>query len=295
MTPLGSVARWAPVTLGGLLVVAGIGWLDLATGPELGMSLFYLLPIVATAKWVGAWPAFVVAVAAGLAWFGADMAHYGRQHLALSLWNGGTRLAIYVAMGQLVARVQADRRRLRAQLERESELSRTDHLTGLANVRGLGDAISRELARARRVGRPVCLAYIDLDNFKQVNDRHGHAAGSEMLRDVAAAILATVRAADVAARLGGDEFGVLFADLEEEEASQVAARILERIREVGGRYPDARVGASVGIAFFVEAPANADVLLGEADRAMYLAKHGGKDRVVKSVIKPGAAHDVMVA
>jgi diguanylate cyclase (GGDEF)-like protein len=151
-----------------------------------------------------------------------------------------------------------------------------DQLTGLPNRTLLHDRLAQALARARRTGEQPSVLYLDLDNFKAINDTLGHAAGDALLRDVARRLAARLRAEDTASRLGGDEFAVLLERADEATAEQAAARLLEAFAEpfvVAGR--TLRVSASLGV---VTADGHADDALRHADLAMYAAKAAGKGR-----------------
>jgi diguanylate cyclase (GGDEF)-like protein len=149
-----------------------------------------------------------------------------------------------------------------------------DPLTGLANRLLFMDRVGHALSR--RSGT-VGVLYIDLDDFKTINDTLGHEAGDELLRETARRLRHTLRAADTPARLGGDEFAVMVVDVEEDNARVVADRILAALREpfvLAGR--ETRVHASVGVALAPSGTADADELVRNADVAMYVSKHGGK-------------------
>jgi diguanylate cyclase (GGDEF)-like protein len=148
-----------------------------------------------------------------------------------------------------------------------------DGLTGLANRTLLYDRAQHALARARRGGERVSILFVDLDDFKSVNDSLGHAAGDALLNHVGARLDEAVRAVDTVARLGGDEFAILLEGAGAEEAARTAQRILDALAPafaVGGR--DLRVCASIGVATSEPGPADAADLLHEADIAMYRAK-----------------------
>ena len=182
--------------LAALAAIAGVGWLDYAAGHDYdGVSLLYLAPVVACGWWLGLRSATVAAIAASFAWFLADALLYGEHHLPVSLWNGITRVVIFFSMGFLVSRLRVDRERLaalNARLQefaaREAGLARTDPLTGLPNSRAFLETLAVEVARRRRSDLPLCVAYLDIDNLKRVNDTQGHAAGDELLRKVAGAL-----------------------------------------------------------------------------------------------------------
>lgn len=165
-----------------------------------------------------------------------------------------------------------------AQLE---QLALTDGLTGLPNRHWVNRELPALLKRAAAEQEYVAALFIDLDNFKTINDTLGHLAGDEYLKAVAAGIRQVVRKDDVVVRLGGDEFLVLALHLDEFQlATRVALGLVERIREVGqqGRWASANPRASVGIAAYPMDARNATDLVQAADIAMYEAKRNGKDR-----------------
>jgi diguanylate cyclase (GGDEF)-like protein len=150
------------------------------------------------------------------------------------------------------------------------ELSRRDPLTGLLNRRGFEELAVRELERAQRYGRTVAFALLDLDRFKQINDRFGHAQGDALLQ-VVGTELARLRGSDLAVRLGGDEFGLLMPETDEAAAGRVLARLEERVHErLMAR--GWTLGMSVGIVAGKGGALSITQLLAEADRRMYLNK-----------------------
>jgi diguanylate cyclase (GGDEF)-like protein len=157
-------------------------------------------------------------------------------------------------------------------------LSRMDSLTHMLNSRAFYADAAPILALCRRHGRPVTLAYIDLDNFKNVNDRQGHAVGDELLAGVAAAIHATVRPSDLCARLGGDEFAVFLPELPGGEVAGVLERVRQKVAEAAATI-DSSVTASVGAVTFGTAPPTLEDLVHRADEPMYAAKLAGRNRL----------------
>ncbi|MBP6529749.1 MAG: diguanylate cyclase [Burkholderiales bacterium] len=153
-----------------------------------------------------------------------------------------------------------------------------DTLTGLANRRMLTERLSHALARAERTGEAVAVLFIDLDGFKSVNDKHGHGAGDEVLRDVATRLRRIARATDFVARLGGDEFVILLdTDVHPGSPSMLAERVFDALsapcRFTGGEAP---IGASIGVAMHPPLSNLAADLIRRADAAMYEAKSAGK-------------------
>jgi diguanylate cyclase (GGDEF)-like protein/PAS domain S-box-containing protein len=155
--------------------------------------------------------------------------------------------------------------------QRLQALADRDELTGLLNRRRFEEELTRQLARTERYAEPAALAVIDLDGFKAVNDSHGHAAGDDVLRDVAAALAARVRGSDLVARLGGDEFAALLLGVDAVEAAEVANALTATVARAGGA---AGVTASVGVTSLEPGDAP-DQALARADQAMYAAKAAG--------------------
>ncbi|HEX3558051.1 MAG TPA: GGDEF domain-containing protein [Pyrinomonadaceae bacterium] len=169
-----------------------------------------------------------------------------------------------------------------ARVAEAERLSQTDDLTKLHNARYLRQYLVTELKRARRYGSPVCAFFLDLDDFKQVNDRHGHLVGSHVLMEMAAAILSSVRDTDVVARYGGDEFVVVLPETDIEQGLYVAERVRERISRhefTGGRGLRLRLTASFGVASFPAHAQSPQQLIARADTAMYEAKAARKNCV----------------
>ncbi len=180
------------------------------------------------------------------------------------------RRALDPARSELVAALAEEAGRA---IERDAHVNllrrqaRTDELTALPNRRAWDEAVEREMSRARRTGKPLCMALLDLDHFKAYNDRFGHQAGDAHLRRTAAAWRRELRTIDVLARYGGEEFGILLPDTDLDQASEV----LDRVR---GATPNAQT-ASAGVARW-DGRETAESLVARADAAMYRAKHAGR-------------------
>ena len=165
----------------------------------------------------------------------------------------------------------------------EAELERVaqyDPLTGVPNRRLLADRLHQAIAQVRRSGRQLAICYLDLDGFKPVNDRLGHAAGDQLLIEVARRLQGVMRESDSLARLGGDEFVLLFTELAEpQDAPLVCERILRAVN-APVRIADTtvRVSASIGVTLYPQDDGDGDALLRHADQAMYSAKEAGKGR-----------------
>ncbi len=158
-----------------------------------------------------------------------------------------------------------------ALLDRLERMAHTDDLTGLINRRAWDLELEREVGRARRNSTPLAVAMMDLDRFKEYNDRHGHQAGDRVLREAASAWRTVLRETDLLARYGGEEFAVALPGCDLEQAEQ----LVDRLREV----TPAGQSCSAGLACW-DGTENADTLLGRADTALYEAKQRGRDRTV---------------
>jgi diguanylate cyclase (GGDEF)-like protein/PAS domain S-box-containing protein len=167
--------------------------------------------------------------------------------------------------------------------DHEAELSRVanfDALTGVPNRRLLADRLNQSIAHVQRSGKSLAVCYIDLDGFKDVNDRYGHETGDRLLVDITHRLQGVLRAGDTLARLGGDEFVLLFNDLEQEtECLHILDRVMQTIAapvHFGG--PQITVSASIGVTFYPDDDEDGDTLMRHADQAMYTAKQSGKNR-----------------
>ncbi|HQT26679.1 MAG TPA: EAL domain-containing protein, partial [Burkholderiales bacterium] len=153
-----------------------------------------------------------------------------------------------------------------------------DSLTGLPNRSLLRDRMRQAMASAKRTGRILAVLFLDLDGFKQINDQYGHAAGDDLIREIAARLVSSVRAGDTVARLGGDEFVILLDVASHEEMGQCLDRIMaEVMNPVPMDGHAVSVSASIGVTLFPQNDADADALLRHADMAMYQAKQAGRN------------------
>jgi diguanylate cyclase (GGDEF)-like protein len=183
---------------------------------------------------------------------------------------------------ELEVRVQDRTAELRAANELLQTLAVTDLLTGLLNRRALIDLMRREMQRDRRHRHELSVIMFDIDHFKDVNDRHGHAAGDMVLRYVAHATAQIVRSTDSLARYGGEEFVIVAPETDRGHAVQLAERIREALQssDVAVDHHTLRVTASFGVAMLRADDKEPEQVLGRADIALYAAKANGRNRVV---------------
>jgi len=173
------------------------------------------------------------------------------------------------------------------------ELTVLDDHTGLFNSRHLSRQLEMEIHRATRFGHPVSLIFFDLDHFKQVNDKHGHQAGSRVLHEVGRLLLSTLRSTDVAVRYGGDEFVILLPETSKDQAVEAANRLRVEIAEqkflAAEKFGPLRLTASLGVASFPDDAKLPEELLRKADEAMYRVKEAQRDGVESALATPRPA------
>lgn len=272
--------RWAVLGVA-LAFLVTVGVADYVTGRDVNLSVFYVAPIALSTWFVSRQAGLLFAVLSTLTWFLAD--DMGRPHdqPLVPYWNAAVRVGFYAVMVVILAK-------LRVALAHERNLSREDPTTEIANPRALFEWGAKEVERARRFRRPVTLLYIDCDDFKLVNDQDGHAAGDEVLREVAQALQGAVRDVDFVARVGGDEFAVLLSETDSAGAQVAVGRLQERLSKEMARR-GRPVTFSVGAATFSAGLSSLEEALREADRLMYSAKTCGKNAAQFKVFGAGAS------
>jgi len=254
----------------GLGLVAALGYADASVAPDLA-PLVYLVPITLVAWYAGRWAGALVALTSTGAWLLTAAAGRGFPSVIVVSWDTVVRLAAFLVVATMMAA-------LRQSLDRERQLARTDTLTGVGNARAFYEAADAEIARARRYQRPFTAAYVDLDDFKTVNDRLGHTAGDAVLRSVARAIGGVLRKSDLVARIGGEEFCILLPETATGPARVVVQKLREALADVVVAH-GWRLTASIGVVTYLVPPQSVDEMVGNVDHLMYTAKQGGKNAV----------------
>jgi diguanylate cyclase (GGDEF)-like protein len=257
--------------VGASLLLLLVGYVDFVTGTEIRVFPLYFLPVIAVSLRLGWRAGLAVAVACAGTWLVSNRLAGARAEPGVTAVNTGVMLLTFA----MIALLTASQKRW---LERERALSRTDGLTGLRNTRGFYELAANEIARSNRYRRPLTLAYVDLDNFKNVNDRWGHGGGDEVLVTAARALRRASRTTDVVGRLGGDEFVILFPETGP-TAGETAVRKLHSLLHEALAKHGWLVTASIGCVSH-EAPfSDVDALVREADAVMYEVKASGKNAV----------------
>ena len=255
-----------------MLMMIVIGWLDFFSGTELRVFPLYYAPISLLAWNAGRAAALIAAFVSAAVWLGCN-AVAGLQYSSTLMWVANTLvLALsFAIVGLLIST-------LKDALIRERALSRTDPLTSLQNSRAFHEEGGRILALCRRKNHPVTLAYMDLDDFKAVNDTLGHEAGDDLLRRVADTLRASTRPSDLCSRLGGDEFAILLPEADSAEAT-VALERLRALLSTQFASLTVPITCSLGAVAFAQAPGTMQEMISAADARMYLAKAAGKNRL----------------
>jgi diguanylate cyclase (GGDEF)-like protein len=259
-----------------LLIALFLGFLDYITGYELSFSVFYLLPVAIAAWYIGMGAGVLLSWVSATIW---QISNYLAGEIfsspAVPFWNAISRLGFFIVVTVLLTR-------LKKALDHESSQARIDFLTGVLNSRAFDQIATAEIRRSGRYGHTLTLAYIDLDNFKAVNDKFGHSTGDLVLKTVAKTISENLRSSDIIARLGGDEFAILMAETEAQAALNVVTRIQALLEEQMQIYcwP---ITSSVGLVTCLKPPPSTDSLIQMADEQMYFCKRAGKDCIHSTI------------
>jgi len=269
-----------------LAITALIALLDWVSGEDVTFSFFYIVPILLVTWAGGRIPGLALnALCAGVRlafvvhWQGHDP--LGKPGLYWSLVMEGV---FFITLTFIAAA-------LRDLTEQQRLLARTDALTGVANRRAFYERAELELSRSRRLQEAVTVAYLDVDNFKRVNDELGHEAGDELLRSVAETFVHRVRSTDLVARLGGDEFALLLSSTGTGAARTLLSELYETLGSEMARssWP---VTFSIGAVTFLRPPVSADDMLRRVDELMYQVKREGKAGV-KHAVFPELSRDAV--
>ncbi|MFH1421963.1 MAG: GGDEF domain-containing protein, partial [Planctomycetota bacterium] len=256
-----------------LFTIFAIGAGDYLTGPEISFSIFYLCPIALAAWYCTMRIGILTAFCSAVIWFIADKTA-GREYeyFAILYWNAFVRFWIFFIVVYLLSIIHTA-------LEKNKEYANTDFLTKICNIRQFYEKLKEETERARRYNHPISIAYMDLDNFKNVNDQHGHKAGDELLKKIGAVLKENVRATDIVARLGGDEFAVLLPEISSESALE-ATKKLQKVLLNKMKEENSPITFSIGLVTFIRPPDSVEhEMLKRVDKIMYSVKENGKNNI----------------
>ncbi len=251
-----------------VILLGGVAALDFITGAELSFSIFYLIPI-ALFTWavdgkVGIAAAFI---SAGIWLFIEIISSSDYSSAFVYFWNAVIRLGFFLLPVLLLRN-----------LEQERRLARTDFLTGATNNRQFRDQTQREIDRSARYRHPFTVVFIDIDNFKLINDTFGHTFGDKVLKAIVENIKSNLRKTDVIARMGGDEFALLLPEVNPENARTAISKMRQKLQEemLNNKWP---ITFSIGVVSVITPDLAVDEVISIADKMMYSVKNYGKDNI----------------
>lgn len=258
------------------MLVAVPGYLTYLTGGEISFAIIYLLPVALLAWYIGPGAGIITSVISAAVWLRTDLVTHAYDHAIIRYWNAVVLFGFFLTTTIILAR-------LKVAYQEEQELSRIDFLTGVPNGRAFREAAENEKNRVRRYRHPLTLAYMDIDNFKVVNDRFGHQTGDVLLVWVARTIRKNIRSTDFVGRVGGDEFAILLPETGAEAGQFVLYKLQRMLVELmkKNNWP---VTFSIGAVTFVAEPESLEQMIESADELMYQAKRNGKNRIAQSVV-----------
>jgi diguanylate cyclase (GGDEF)-like protein len=259
-------------TAAGMAFAGLLGLLDYLTGTEITFSLFYLVPIVWVTWFVSQNGGLLISLLSAFVRMASEyLEGQTYSHPSIYFSNMLIRAGFFVFVTYLVAKLQRSQ-------EEERRTARIDFVTGAANARYFNELLQMEIVRIRRYPHPITVVYMDVDNFKLVNDLFGHQIGDEVLRSIANEMKAQLRSTDIIARVGGDEFALLLPSARQSEAqiviSKVCANLMDAMRR--RKWP---VTFSIGVVTCMAPPHSSDQLINMADEIMYEVKNSTKNNV----------------
>ncbi|HKG53607.1 MAG TPA: GGDEF domain-containing protein [Anaerolineales bacterium] len=259
-------------TAAGIGSIGLLGIIDTLTGNEITFSLFYMAPIVVVTWAVHQEAGLLMSLLSALTLLGAEIAA-GQTYSSptIYVWNTLIRAVFYIIVTYLVAELHKARRE-------EQLAARTDFVTGAANARYFHELLQMEMNRIHRYPHPITVVYIDIDNFKLVNDLFGHKIGDEVLRNIADELKTQLRRTDIVARVGGDEFALLLPSTHQPEAKVVISKVRTNLAETM-KQRNWPVTLSMGAVTCVSPPHSPEQLLNMADELMYQVKNSTKNDV----------------
>lgn len=250
-----------------------IGFIHLKAGKELALSLFFLVPIVCATWYSGTLSGIIMAITSIIVWLYADMQMVSTYSAPwLPFLNEFLRLTVFLFIVYIL-------HRMKIMINIHKNLAVLDPLTGILNRRGFNIEGFKEIERSRRTGNPFSIVYMDIDNFKGINDMLGHHTGDALLACVGGILKSRLRNMDIVARPGGDEFLMMLPRTSGKSADQAIKKLKKFLDEAMERNNWA-VTFSFGIASFSKGiPATIHIAVSAADKLMYMAKNSGKNRI----------------
>ncbi len=263
-----TIGKWI-ILISGCAAIGLISFIDWITAQKVSLYVFYAVPIFFGAWFAGRGAGIVFCFVSVFAWMVVDLRLGHREPV---VWNAGLRLGFFIGISMVITW-------LKSSLEREKARAGIDYLTALPNRRTFFDVANQERERAVRHKHPLTVAYIDLDDFKEINDRSGHDIGDLLLKEIGFVLKQNVRASDTVARIGGDEFVVLFPETGFGSA-QAALQKLEDEWTKRTRDKQWNISISIGAVTYADHFPEVKEMVRSSDRLMYAAKASGKNKIV---------------
>jgi diguanylate cyclase (GGDEF)-like protein len=256
----------------GCLLIVLLGVVDYQTGNEIVFSLFYLIPILLVTLAISEVAGLYASILSALILLAAEIAAgQSYSHPGIYFWNTAIRAVFFSFFSYLVAELYQSHRE-------ERQVARTDFVSGAYNARFFYELLQMEIDRIHRQPHPFTVVYIDLDDFKRVNDLFGHRVGDSVLRYVTEVLRASLRKTDFVARLGGDEFALLLPSTRQADAEVVLTKVRAALEEAM-RERSFPVTFSIGVVTCVTPPHAAEQLINLADELMYGVKNSTKNGI----------------
>jgi diguanylate cyclase (GGDEF)-like protein len=265
----------------GYLLIALIGAIDAQFKPEIIFAPLYLLPIAILSWFVGKWNGITASVLSTIMWLAASIYSGGLYGSTFAYyWNSIVCLTTFLLISSLISY-------LRVELEQNRSFYQLDTLTGIANSVGFREAAQREIDWANRFNRPFSLGYLDVDNFKFINEQMGYTVGDQVIREIAKNIQTHLRRSDLVARVGGDEFALLLSEAGQEAAREAINRIQHQLKNAmdSKGWP---LTFSIGVLACTDHPKTVDEILQLTAELRDFVKNNGKDGICFSEYKSKA-------
>ena len=259
-----------------LIMISLISYIDLITFQRISLYVFYAIPIFIASWFGGLFAALLVSLGSVLAWMIVDF-QLRSEELPFDLWNAGLRFCFFLGISYVLSS-------LKSTLDREKRLSHVDFLTDLPNRRAFLGVANQEREQAIRYKRPLTLAYLDLDNFKQINDISGHDVGDDLLKEIALILKNNIRKSDVVARIGGDEFVLLLPETEFNSGERVLQKLNEELKK-RMREKETNISLSIGAVTYTNRFPAVESMIESADHIMYSAKTSGNNRILQTSVQ----------
>lgn len=256
----------------GILFFLLFCYIDYQVTPQTSLSIFYLFPVSLLTWFVGKKTGYVASGFSAIAWFFINSTYsYTENSIFVNSWNAVVMFLFLFIVSCLLIE-------LRKAKEREKESARIDPTTGLANKRLFFELARLEVKKVNRYRHPVTVVYMDVDDFRNINDNWGRHVGDKLLRTVAETIKNSIRETDIIARIGGDDFVILLPGSGYEPANIVIGRLQKALLSAMEKN-EWSATFSIGAATFINPPKSVDDMLQRADHLMYLAKNNGKNQI----------------